>query len=177
MARSRYKIFEDQRPYFATGTIIQWLPLFSNPEVVQYVLDSWVFMQEHLRLTLYAFVIMENHLHMVASSDDLSKELGDFKSFTARQIIDYYKRNDSRSVLRALSDGKQPFKKDREHQFWQEGSHPQQIRTREMMTQKIEYIHYNPVRRGYVDDPSHWRYSSARNYLTGSGLIPVCMDW
>jgi putative transposase len=143
MARSRYKIFEDQYPYFATGTIIQWLPLFSNPEVVQYILDSWV--------------IMENHLHMVVSSDNLSKELGDFKSYTARQINDYYKKNGSRLILKALADGKKAFKKDREYQFWQEGSHPQQIGSRKMMTQKIEYIHYNPIRRGYIDDPSHWR--------------------
>ena len=177
MARSRYKIFEDQYPYFATGTVIKWLPLFSNPEVVQYILDSWVFMTKHNRLTIYTFVIMENHLYMVVSSDNLSKELGDFKSYTARQIIDYYKRNGPRSILKALSDGKKAFKKDREHQFWQEGSHPQQIHSRKVMTQKIEYIHYNPVRRGYIDDPSHWRYSSTRNYLTGSGLIPICTEW
>jgi REP element-mobilizing transposase RayT len=160
-----------------TGIIVQWLPLFSNPDVVQLVLDSLVFMQNHLRLTVYAFVIMENHLHLVVSSDNLSKELGDFKSFTARQIIDYYMRNDAIPILKALSDGKQSFKKDRAYQLWQEGSHPQQIQTREMMTRKIEYIHCNPVRRGYVDDPCHWRYSRARNYMTGTGLIPVCTDW
>ena len=33
-----------------------------------------------------------------------------------------------------------------------------------MLRQKIVYIHNNPVRRGYVDAPEHWRYSSARNY-------------
>jgi putative transposase len=32
------------------------------------------------------------------------------------------------------------------------------------MLQKLEYMHNNPVRRGYVDDPMHWRYSSARDY-------------
>jgi REP element-mobilizing transposase RayT len=106
MTRSRYKIFGDHYPYFATGTIVQWLPLFSNPEVVQLVLDSLVFMQNQLRLTVYAFVIMENHMHMTVSSDDLSKELGDFKSFTARQIIDYYMRNEAKPILKALSDGK-----------------------------------------------------------------------
>ncbi|MCK5148761.1 transposase [bacterium] len=177
MARSRYKIFDNQYPYFVTGTIIQWLPLFSNPEVVQYLFNSLVFMQEHQRLRVYAFVIMENHLHLVVSSHNLSKELGDFKSFTARQIIDYYKRNDSNLILKKLADEKQVFKKDRVYQFWQEGSHPQEIQTKNMMIQKIEYIHNNPVRRGYVEEAVHWRYSSARNYLFGSGLIPVCKDW
>ncbi len=45
------------------------------------------------------------------------------------------------------------------------------------MWQKIEYIHMNPVRRGYINDPLHWRYSSARNYARQEGLIPVTTDW
>lgn len=45
------------------------------------------------------------------------------------------------------------------------------------MRQKIEYIHNNPVQRGYVDLPIHWRYSSARNYAGMEGLLPVRMTW
>jgi putative transposase len=160
-----------------TGTIVQWLPLFANPEVVQIILDSLSFMQKQSRLIIYAYVIMENHLHMIVSSTALSKELGDFKSFTARRIIDYFINKETMHVMKALSDGKQLHKKDRDYQFWQEGSHPQQIQTREMMIQKIEYIHNNPVRRGYVEDPVYWKYSSAGNYEKGSGLIPVCTEW
>ena len=33
-----------------------------------------------------------------------------------------------------------------------------------MMISKIKYIHENPVKRGYVDEATHWRYSSARDY-------------
>ena len=33
-----------------------------------------------------------------------------------------------------------------------------------MLVEKLQYIHYNPVRRGYVEDPVFWRYSSAGNY-------------
>lgn len=176
MARSRYKIFDTQYPYFLTAIIVEWLPLFANPSVVQIIVDSFQFMQKHDRLTIYAYVIVENHLHLIASSNDLSKEVGDFKSYTARQIIDYYKCN-NKSVLKKLAQAKRLFKSDRDHQFWQEGSHPQQIQNRKMMRQKIEYIHHNPVRRGYIDKPQHWRYSSARNYLNGEGLISVCKEW
>lgn len=72
---------------------------------------------------------------------------------------------------------KKQFKKDRDYQFWQEGFHPEQIYSEEMMRQKIEYIHYNPVRRGYIDGPEHWRYSSVRSYTGKTGLIDVCTDW
>jgi hypothetical protein len=46
-----------------------------------------------------------------------------------------------------------------------------------MMRQKVTYIHGNPVKRGYVDDVVHWRYSSARNYAGLRGLIEVTVDW
>ena len=46
-----------------------------------------------------------------------------------------------------------------------------------MMWQKIEYIHNNPVLRGFVDDPLHWRWSSARDYARQLGLIKVVTNW
>ena len=68
-------------------------------------------------------------------------------------------------------------KGDRPFQLWQEGSHPQHVHSDEMMVQKLDYMHDNPVKRGYVDDPTHWRYSSARNYAGLPGLIDVVTKW
>ena len=57
--------------------------------------------------------------------------------------------------------------------FWQEGVHPEWIHNEAMMRQKIDYIHYNPLKRGYVDQAKHWRCSSARNYTGEQGLLEV----
>ncbi len=46
--------------------------------------------------------------------------------------------------------------------------HPQSIATDEMMLQKLEYLHHNPVKRGLVAAPEHWRYSSAHEWLAGA---------
>jgi putative transposase len=43
--------------------------------------------------------------------------------------------------------------------------------------QKIEYIHFNSVRRGYIELPEHWRYSSASNYMDQPGIISVTIPW
>jgi putative transposase len=176
MGRSRYKIFEDVQPYFLTCTVVNWLPLFSNPEIVEIVKDSLSFLQEHDRLQIYAFVIMENHLHLIASSHDLTKGIGDFKSYTARRIIDYLVEKQATNLLDQLAWLKTGHKKDREYQFWQEGSHPEPIVGHEMIRQKMNYIHNNPVRRGYVDQAKDWRYSSARNYEGEKGYINVNTD-
>ncbi len=46
-----------------------------------------------------------------------------------------------------------------------------------MMISKIKYIHHNPLKRGYVDEASHWRYSSARDYEGVDGLLEVERFW
>lgn len=100
-----------------------------------------------------------------------------FRSYTARQIIDFYKARDAQHILKQLNYYKLRHKTDRAYQLWQEGTHPEQIQGEAMMHQKIEYIHYNPVKRGYVDEPIHWRYFSARNYAGQVGLLEVQMEW
>ncbi len=172
MGRSRYK-FLDNQPHFLTCTIVNWLPIFTNPNRVAIVLDSLDFLQSQQRLHLHGYVIMENHLHLIASGENLSKEIGCFKSYTARSIIDRLMENHNYALLKQLKEHKQPYRTDQEHQLWQEGSHPQAILNAAMFNQKLDYIHNNPVRRGYVDDPTHWRYSSCRNYLGQQGLLAV----
>jgi hypothetical protein len=39
------------------------------------------------------------------------------------------------------------------------------------------YLHDNCVKRGYVDDSIHWRYSSARNYPGQPGQMEVVTGW
>ena len=96
-----------------------------------------------------------------------------FKSYTARKIIDNLVEKGPKFFLDQLKWHKQAYKSDQTYQVWQEGYHPQMIADEIMLNQKIEYIHNNPVKRGYVDRPEHWRYSSSRNYLGRSGLLEI----
>jgi REP element-mobilizing transposase RayT len=177
MTRSRYRILEDDAPHFMTATIVAWLPVFSQPAFVDQILESWRFQQRERSLILYGYVIMENHLHCIAAGPDLSGLFRNFKSFTARQILTEMEKQGYTTLLNELRYFKARNKVDQEFQLWQEGNHPQQIGSDEMMIQKLEYTHNNPLRRGYVDEPTHWRYSSARNYAGLTGLIDVVTDW
>jgi REP element-mobilizing transposase RayT len=172
MGRSRFTVINES-PHFLTCTVVNWIPMFSDPNIVKLLLDSLMFLQNQQRLKLFAYVIMENHLHLLASAAELSKEIGNFKSFTARQIVDYLEEKKHVSLLKQLSFYKSEHKKDRNYQLWQEGSHPEMILSEKMFQAKLEYIHNNPVKRGYVDQPDHWRYSSARNYLGLEALLSL----
>jgi putative transposase len=177
MTRTRYKIYNDEQPHFLTMTIVEWIPLFINKDIVSIIIDSIKFIQNERSFTLYAYDIMEHHLHLIASNDHLNKTIKEYKSFTAREIIDYLKERDSNSLLEKLKSAKLSHKTESKYQLWQEGSHPEEIYNEKMLLQKIDYIHNNPVRRGYIDEPSQWRYSSARNYNGEEGLLEIKTDW
>lgn len=173
MGRSRYIVHTPDAPHFCTCTVVGWVPLLARHEAARIVLNSLQFLQEEKRLTLGAYVVMPDHLHLIARADDLAREIACFKSYTARRLIDELEATGRRHMLRRLARLKRWHKRDRQYQVWQEGSHFQEIQGRAMFEQKRRYIHDNPVQQGYVDDPVHWRYSSARTYAGQPGLIPV----
>ncbi|MNZ67000.1 Transposase IS200 like protein [compost metagenome] len=173
MGRSRYVITDPAQPHFLTCTVMEWLPLFSRPTLVDILLDCWRYQQAHQGLRLYGYVVMENHLHYLAQAPDLAQCVSSFKSYTARRILDDLEQRGAQSALQRLSFSKRAHKQDREFQLWQEGSHAELVCSEDVMRQKLDYIHQNPVRRGYVDQPEHWRYSSARDYQGQPGLIGI----
>jgi len=177
MSRSRYRFAEPDRPHFLTCTVVEWLPVFTRQDAVQILFDSWTYLQRHDGLRLYGFVVLENHLHAVAQSSDLPETWSRFKSYTAHRVVDLLKAQGAERLLKRLRFARKAHRNDREHQFWQEGSHPQVIEDETMLRQKLEYIHQNPVKRGYVDEPGHWRWSSARSYAGREGLIEVFTGW
>lgn len=173
MGRNRYVITEPDKPHFLTCTVMEWLPVFIHPGAAQIIFDSWSYLKANQGMRLYGYVVMENHLHFVARAPRLDKCLAGFKSFTARNLIDYLRQHQTDRLLDRLRFAKRAHKTDREYQFWQEGIHAELILSETMMRQKLEYIHNNPVKRGYVDRSEHWRYSSARNYAGEEALIEI----
>ncbi|WP_457575852.1 REP-associated tyrosine transposase [Desulfomarina sp.] len=172
MGRSRYLITEPDKPHFLTCTVVEWLPVFTRPETVDILLETWRYQRQN-GLKLYGYVILENHCHFIARAERLDKCVSSFKSFTARKIIDALHSRRVEILLSRLRGAKKKHKHDRQYQFWQEGSHAELILDEKMMRAKLDYIHGNPVKRGYVGQAEHWRYSSAGNYFRGEGLLDI----
>lgn len=63
------------------------------------------------------------------------------------------------------------------YQVWEEGFHPKLIQSDNMLKEKIEYIHYSPVKRGYIEEAVHWRYSSTKDYAGIDGILKVERVW
>ena len=162
--RTRYKISDNVSLYFITSTIVEWLPVFTSDKYFNILIDAIMFNKKNKKLKIYAYVIIDNHFHMIASAEDLSNILSSIKSFSAKRIIDELQKDKKDWLLYQFKFSKLLHKKECTYQVWQEGFHPQQILTENMLQQKFDYIHMNPVKRGLVAEPYHWRYSSAAFY-------------
>ena len=132
-------------------------------------------------LEVYAWCIMSNHIHMIISSNGeklLPGIIRDLKSYTFRTIRKMLEKNlaDSREI-RMLTTFKETGKKNkRNYDFplWQQHNHPIELSSNEMMDQRFDYIHDNPVKEGFVDLPEHSLWSSAMDYYEeGKGKIDL----
>ncbi|GIK41934.1 MAG: hypothetical protein BroJett011_57670 [Chloroflexota bacterium] len=172
--RSTYRITPESNIYFITTSTRLWVPILFNETIFKILLDSLKYCQKNKELKLHAYVIMTNHLHAIVSHnnhDQIPNVVRDFKRHTATEIKNY---------LQDLGDFSQLFwiklfhnKERGDNRIWQEGYHPIAIKSAAFFEQKLNYIHFNPVKKGFVEQPEHWKYSSARNYLLGDESLIV----
>jgi putative transposase len=107
----------------------------------------------------------------------LSDVLRDFKKFTANQILKSIETEpESRRewLLYMFKFYAKHNTDNRNYQFWQQDNHPIALWSLDVIWQKLNYIHLNPVRAGLVDEPWHYLYSSASDYyLNKKGLLDI----
>jgi putative transposase len=175
--RSRYKINEPHASHFITSTIVQWLPVFTSTAYCNILIESFDYCRLHKELRIYGWVIMDNHFHAVVFAPELTRVMADLKKFTTRRILEQLESDGREWLLKELAHFRAAHKTASEHQVWQEGFHPQAIIDDAMMLQKLDYMHNNPVVRGLVASPEHWRYSSAHEWLPGAQPVLKCDAW
>jgi putative transposase len=113
------------------------------------------------------FVIMPDHVHAIIwflQVNQLSPFMKQWKRLSSFQIkkklMTYQK-----SYLSEFNEA---------DPIWQAGYYSYNIYSPKKLTEKLNYIHANPVRLRLVDKPSDWLYSSARYYAAGRTVgIPI----
>ncbi len=171
--RRGFQIHEQELPHFVTSTIVHWIPVFCKDCYTRVLIDSFIYCCEHKGLQVYAFVVMPNHFHALLScpGGSLSDVLRDLKGYTASELLRMLQAADRPGWMSAFRNAGQA---KGTMQLWQPGFHPEQVHSPEFFRQKVEYIHQNPVRAGFVSDPCAWTNSSAACYELGSAPpIPV----
>ena len=175
--RTRYRVRDDAMPYFVTSTVVAWLQVFTTAARCDILVQSIQFCREQKGLKLYAWVLLDNHFQAIVAAPNLARVMADLKKYTAGRILEELQAERCDWLLNQLAFFRARHKTASTHQVWQEGYHPQVLASDQMMGQKIEYLHNNPVRRGLVATAEHWRYSSAHERLPAAQQVMRCDPW
>lgn len=122
-----------------------------------------------------AFAIMPNHLHVLIyfpeSGYDLNKIISNAKRFLTYEIIKRLKTNGNHNMLSMMSGGVAAYRKTKGqlHKGFQESFDAKPVYSEAFFMQKLEYIHYNPVRGKWnlASDFTEYEHSSASFYEKG----------
>lgn len=169
----KYKFLNPDSLYFVTFTVQGWVDIFTRNEYKNILIDNLKYCQEKKGLEIFAYCIMSNHIHLIVRAETgyvLSDILRDFKKYTSRVILKSIKENPQESRKEWLLE---QFKSKEGFSFWQTESRPVELWSNHVITQKLNYIHHNPVEEGLVFRPEDYMYSSAYDYAGGKGLLDV----
>ena len=177
---TRYRFSEGHAPHFVTFAVINWVDALSRPAYKDILVESLRFSIVYKGLLLHAWVLMNNHVHLIISSAGENRPeeiMRDIKKYTSRQIIqalDNPMESRRSWMLWLFREAGRKNSNNTNYQFWQQDNHPIQLPTQDIAIQKLTYIHQNPVRAGIVYEPEHYIYSSAIDYCTNNeGLLPI----
>ncbi len=151
--------------YFWTATIHKWYPLLEDDDNKKIIVNSLKKLSDDKLISIYSFVIMPNHIHLIWQQNGLNgKETpkGSLLKYTSHMML-----------RKLIADGKskeyQVDASNKAHEIWQRDALGIEIYSRKVAKQKLDYIHFNPVSSKWqlTKDDLAYRYSSARFYETG----------
>lgn len=143
--------------YFVTFSCFHRLPLLESRgarETFETVLEQ-TRARHHARI--YAYVVMPEHVHLLVNEPPrilLAQFLKAVKQIASRKL------------------------KGSREKLWQERYYDSNIYGEMDRSDVIRYIHRNPVKRGLVEKPEDWQWSSYRHYATGEmGVVEIESQW
>jgi len=152
--------------FFFTLVTHQRTPYFRDESNVALLGDAIRYVQRHHPFELVAFVFLPDHLHMIwqlpEEDDDYPTRVRLMKSFVSRKM-----------AVRPMVINRSRIAKG-EQEVWQRRYWEHSCKDQDDLNAYVDYIHYNPVKHGYITAPCLWKHSSFGKYVE-DGVYE--MDW
>ena len=160
-----------------TFTCYKYQKFLSKDRTRQYAILALDRYRKKYHFDLWAYVIMPEHMHVIVFPRDDPYDMAAFlrsvKQSVAKKATFYLRRHNP-AGLKYLATGMAcaPYA------FWMDGpGYDRNILKTETLAYMVRYVHHNPVRRGLVEEPEDWHWSSAREWLEqGSGPLGLDLD-
>ncbi len=182
MSGDKYTISDQRGCYFLTFTVIYWMDVFSRREYRDILVESLNYCIATKGLVVYAWVIMTNHIHLIASTkedgENLSNIIRDFKKYTSRKIVSAIQNgSESRKewMLEEMNKEAKRIGRATNYKLWKDDNHAIYLDDHGTgMQDCLDYIHDYPVVNGLVSNAWEYLYSSAMDYeINTKGLVNI----
>jgi len=158
---------------FITFSCQRRLPLLTNPAISELLLTAIARARSVHQFELVAWVLMPEHVHLLMRPRDdipLERTLKSIKLAVSKSVIARWRNIGATHILTKLDDG------TGSPRFWQKGGgFDRNVRDEHELSREIRYIHHNPVRRGLVQRPEDYRFSSIHWWI-GDHTGPLNCD-
>ena len=162
--------------HFLTFSCYRKLKLLTSDDVCGLLTEAWNEARRRGNFDIWAYVIMPEHTHLLIyprnENYEMSKMLRRLKEQFGHKVVDHWKDISTHLLdLIKVRRGSRLI-----HRFWQEGGgYDRNLYNWDGIGRAIDYIEWNPVRRGLVTDPLEWEGSSARS-RAGARDVPLVVD-
>jgi putative transposase len=153
-------------PYFWTSVIKDWKHLLKDNVMKMIIIQSFQWLTQKELINIFGYVIMPNHIHVLWEQLKMNgKETpkASFEKYTGHMFLKQL-RADNKNLDDYISE-----QNDRNYLFWQRDPLAIQITNRQIASNKLDYLHYNPLQPHWqlCNDHVEYKYSSAKFYETG----------
>ena len=154
-------ISRDNPALYLTAVAKDRLPVFRTYTIKTVTCNALDEARKSGGFSIYAYVIMPDHLHMITDRIlEPSVILRYINGITSRRIIDHLKDHGHNASLQKLKH--ETKERGYRYSLWDHHSNVFSITSEDMLMQKVNYIHENPVRAGLVERAEDYRWSSVR---------------
>ncbi len=152
--------------YFFTLNTFMRQPILQNELSIHLLRNIFKKVKQKHEFRIDAIVILPDHLHAIwtlpSGDSDYPKRWSLIKAEFSRSIKSYH----------VLPEVKEVRRKKREQTVWQRRYWEHKIRDEDDYRRHVDYIHYNPVKHGYVNKVQEWPWSSFHRHVK-KGVYPL----
>lgn len=163
--------------YFWTNTVKDWKLLLRSDKYKELIIYTWRVLVLKELISVYGFVIMPNHLHVVwrmLAKNGKEMPYASFNKASGHLIVKDLKHNHPIMLNHFKVD-----EQEREYRIWQRDPLAILMDSKEKVEQKLEYTHNNPLQEHWqlADRPEDYFWSSAKFYQDGEDQFGFLTDY
>ena len=150
--------------HFITTSCYRRLPLLGTAHNRDLLLRVFEQVRRRYRFVVGGYVVMPEHVHLLISEPergDPSLVMQAIKQGFARQMLARLRRSGNTQQLSLCSGAVERGR------IWQPRFYDFVVFSEKKRVEKLRYMHRNPVKRGLVQEPEQWEWSSYRHYAFG----------